>query len=211
MRGGRRGTAHGEVVRRTWEVADEYEVWNEPNLPAFWPAEIDPVPYVAMVGYAEHAIAGAAVSLCADEGECGLDPRIVVAGLGRPALRCRDRGPAAAMCARDYLRATLEELGPSTREAIGLHLYPAGGPGSSNREASDDAVAQYETLDAAIERAGFGESPRVVTEVGFRTRTEPNRCDGVSGPDQADRLVAHVAEARRATTSRDGPGPSLRR
>jgi hypothetical protein len=178
-----------ETARRTWPIADAYEVWNEPNLPAFWDADVDPAAYALTLIYAEYAIEGVESRLCSDSGECDLDLRTAVTGLGRPDLECEQRGAPAAVCPRQYLRGALPFVSPSYVDAVGIHLYPERTYAASNRAAQDEAVAQYDELDAAISQAGFGDAARLVTEVGFRTRTEPNRCNGVTEAEQAERLT----------------------
>jgi len=178
-----------ETVRRTWPVADAYEVWNEPNLPAFWDADLDPAAYSLVLTYAEYAIEEVEDQLCADSGECDLDLRTAFTGLGRPDLECEERGPTAAVCPRDYMRDALALVSPAYVDAIGIHLYPERSYDAGNAAARDQTLAQYAELDAEIERHGFGEASRLVTELGFRTRTDPDRCGGVSEDDQAERLT----------------------
>ncbi len=178
-----------ETVRRTWAVADAYEIWNEPNLPAFWPAEVDPAAYATVVAYAEYAVTDAQARVCAEHGECDLDPRTTVAGLGRPALSCRKRGQQAPVCATGYMRETLRYLSPFSVDAVGIHLYPERSYGADNEAAEDEAVAQYDDLDAVVDAAGFGDAARLVTELGFRTRTDPDRCGGLTEAGQAARLT----------------------
>jgi hypothetical protein len=178
-----------ETVRRTWRVADSYEVWNEPNLPTFWDADVDPAAYAMTVTYAELAIEQVEQELCAESGECDLEAPTAFTGLGRPDIECADRAPTAAVCPREYLRGALAFLSPAYVDAIGIHLYPEGSYEKSNRVAQDEALAQYDDLDRAVAGAGFGAASRLVTEVGFRTRTEPDRCGGVDEADQAARLT----------------------
>jgi hypothetical protein len=142
-----------EAARR-WPRAVAIEVWNEPNLHAFWKTRAgpDPAHFGELLCAAYDAIKG-------------VDPgrTVVSGGLANPVTDARQR----TMSQRDFLRALYEQGGARRcNDALGLHPYP------QQRRPDGAGSAFLDSLDGArAEMAVHGDAGRRIwiTEVGYHT------------------------------------------
>lgn len=119
-----------------------WEIWNEPNGPAFWNPDPSPADYATLLKRSERALHS-------------VDPeaQIMVAGMFATPSK------PGAILATDFLRELFEQ--PNLAEAVnlvGIHPY---GPSLA------DVEGQMEDAHAILERAGVDDRGVWVTEIGW--------------------------------------------
>lgn len=163
-----------------------WQIWNEPNIPAFW---VDPDPET----YAELLI-GAAEVIRGVDGAA----RVIMGGLA--ALEADE----TRIEARDYLARVCDAGACEVVDAIAYHPYtfpwqPSDpGPDDSPwRRISDTPVS----LVGIMESHGLGDVPVWLTEYGAPTGGTGTASD--SNSDGGDPFVDHVTERRQAQIAYD--------
>lgn len=153
------------VVRRYARLGVHvYEVWNEPNIPRFWPSGPNAGAYTGMLRAAYPAIKRA-------------DPSstVVLGGLSQ-----NDHA---------FLRAVYAHGGGRFFDAVGDHVYPDGDPAHCGDDASGArsraSLCGVQEIHTVMERAGDGQKPVWLTELGWSTTSSAR---GVSEMRQASYL-----------------------
>lgn len=162
---------HFVVDRYKAQGVHAYEVWNEPNLPRFWPSGVDAASYVQMLKAAYPAIKSA-------------DPSstVILGGLSG-----NDR---------DYLAGVYDAGGKNYFDAAGVHDYAWGDPTNCWNDASGhrakDSFCGIEEMRRVMVDRGDAAKAIWMTEFGWSTcdNSSPN-CygSGVSQAQQADYLT----------------------
>jgi hypothetical protein len=166
-----RAAAH---VARRYPDSAGIEVWNEPNLRAFW-SNPDPVAYGELVRMVAPAVDAA-----------NPDMPLITAGLF-PVPVSDENG----ITHEEFLRRAYETGGLQAADAIGAHPYPSGG-------FRDDYLGSvrarlYEQLSVMSEFGDAGK-PIWVTETGVSTSSGK---DGFNSSQQADALIRIYSLLRR--------------
>ena len=193
----------GAVARRYPEALG-IEIWNEPNLDAFWGAGAnavrpDPARYARLLAAAHDAIKA-------------VDPRLLVVG---GALAPGAGNPAGDLTAEDFASAVFAAGGAAQMDALSLHPYPGTG-------GVREALARIEAVRGARDEAG-ARTPLWLTEVGVTT-TGPNAvgedrqarelvaiCRAVGRRPDIDALYVHTLVERPGPTTSPEPGFGLMR
>ena len=149
-----------EVARRFPEAI--IEVWNEPNLTAFWDSGPQPERYADLFMLAERAVRAVAP-----------ETPVILAGL----IEVKD--PEEGMPIGTFLRRTYRARPQIAERADGINLqpYPGGtdlGPGSAFERA-------FDRVRAIRDEFGLRSTPLYVTEVGVSTAGK----EGVTATQQA--------------------------
>ncbi len=132
-----------EVVRRSRDVVEHFEIWNEPNIDVFWEPKPDAREYLDVLRVAYAA---------AKRG----NPSCTVL---MPALA----GPGDGAWGMDFLDDLLRASAARYCDAISIHPYRTASPEAS------DLVGQLQHIEALAERNG-GHRPIWFTEFGWTTQ-----------------------------------------
>jgi hypothetical protein len=165
--GGAFWTEHPELPQapiRSWQI------WNEPNLPQYWPAGPDPAAYAAML------TAVAAAIRTVDPGA-----RLVSAGLSDSEL---------GIPATEFLRAMYDASAKGAFDAVAVHPYAP---------ASDLVAQEVADVVRELRRAG-DDARVLITELGWPTRGPGGGALVVSERAQAvltARTLTQLARLRR--------------
>jgi hypothetical protein len=123
-----------------------YQVWNEPNLAAYWRPDDDAAGYLGLVALTRSRL-------------LAIDPRAVIVLAGLPESR---HGTPIV----DYLRAIYAQPGARTLfDVVAIHPYSDDAPG---------VLADLNRVRAELDREGDGRTPIWVTEVGWATGGPPS-------------------------------------
>jgi hypothetical protein len=144
-----------------------FEVWNEPNLPEFYPPKADPVRYTRLLQLAYLGVKS-------------VDPAMPVV-LGAPAGTDTAGAGPFGLSDEDFLKGVYANGGKSDFDVIGAHPYPGFGPvvGSMRLKLND--------LRAVRDANGDGAKPIWVTETGVSNGGD-ERHPGFTEPIQAEAL-----------------------
>jgi hypothetical protein len=124
---------------RTWEI------WNEPNIPAFWRPSPDPVAYAALLREAARALRDA-------------DPGAEIVTGGLPVS-------SGGMLPADFLRRLYAAGAAPWFDTLAVHPYAPDVAG---------VLAQVKAVRDAADRAGGALTPIRVTEFGWATGGDPS-------------------------------------
>jgi hypothetical protein len=155
-----------DLVVRRYPLSAAIEVWNEPNLYAFWRPQPDPARYAQLLEEAHTAVKAAAPAMPVLGGSVTNSPVDGAWGLSEAS----------------FLRGVFANGGGSSMDGVSLHLYKQGAG------AADSVGNGLRDIRAARDAAGFGGLPIWITELGLST-TDTNPDYRVSEQGQADGLV----------------------
>lgn len=165
----------GELVRR-YPAAVGVEVWNEPNLAAFWGngnplVPLDPARYVELLREAHAAVKA-------------VDPAMPV--LGGSSANVGVTTPGKDMRNADFLRAIYADGAAQAMDGLAIHPYPKAPRENRFQTGIDEARAARDSVGAS--------TPLWITEVGVSTTGPP--WESVSEAQQAEILVDIFNRAR---------------
>jgi hypothetical protein len=145
-----------------------WQVWNEPNIPAFWRSGIDPARYAALLRVTSSAIH--AVDTTAE---------VVAAGLPDTSI---------GMSLQRFLEGFYAAGGAGSYDTFALHAYEA---------SADGVVALARTIRTRMTQAG-DRAPMWITEVGWATGglRSPLTVDEDRQPLMLERALRGLVEAR---------------
>jgi len=144
-----------------------WQVWNEPNIPAYWPSGPNPAEYAAMLS-------------TVGQGIKAVDPgaKVVTAGLNESELGIK---------LVPFLQGMYRAGGKGSFDVLALHPYAPG---------SDLVMAQISRAVRELRRNG-DPARTLVTELGWATGSPSRRALVVSEEGQASLITRTVAELAR--------------
>ena len=166
-RGGAFWAAHPELTPRP---VTAYQVWNEPNLPAYWRPAGDVAGYLRLVSLTRARLRA-------------VDPRASIVLAGLPDSKLGTPIP-------DYLRAIYAQPGSRKLfDVVALHPYAADAAG---------VLAKLNGVRAVMDRAGDRRTPIWITELGWATggRPSPFRTTRAGQAARIDRSFRALIAAR---------------
>jgi len=128
-----------QMVRRYKDYVKHWEIWNEPNIPFFWPPEPNPAHYAKLLKASYKAIK--------EE-----DPDATV-------VAC-----ATSLVDLDFIEAVLKEGTASAMDALSVHPYQFRTP-----EHPQGELAKLPELFDLLDRNGLDDMPVWITEIGWQT------------------------------------------
>ena len=172
----------GAVADRYGDDVDGYEIWNEPNLPRFWP-DPDVSHYVELIKAAYPAIHAA-------------DPTATVISAGlAPADDLRGRIEPVR-----FLTAFYDLGGNQYADAIGMHPYSH--PEMPSHDASWNTFGKLDAIVELMRRNGDGDKKIWLTEYGAPTRPE-----AADRTVPVEKQAAMIAESYELATAHPAIGP----
>lgn len=164
-----------------YPAAAGIEVWNEPNLVAYFAPRVDPARYAALLKHAYTAVKA-------------VNPEMPVVSGGLFASSIS--GPAG-MADDTFVTEMYAAGARGALDAIGVHPYPySAGPGSEARydlPATEHALTR---VRLARDAAGTKATPLWITEVGIATARPTVDRAGQTETTQADGLMAMIRAFR---------------
>jgi hypothetical protein len=149
---------------------DTWEIWNEPNVAAFWPPRPDPEGYAALLQRAYVAIKSV-----------DPDSTVITAGLAAGL----DESDGSTLSARTFLRRVYEAGAGDSFDAVGLH--PQSFPASPDHVAAWNSFYNAPTVHHVM--ADHGDADKRIWGTEFATPTGPS-ANSVTPEMQRDILLA---------------------